>query len=69
MEDFDPNDPNSKYNEKHYLDGLNNLSIDMQMSNQPINFWGATMAKNIIEELNHRTMVRNRVKQLAKKKF
>ena len=37
--EFNPYDPNSKYNEEDYLTGLDHLEIDMQMSNIPIKLW------------------------------
>jgi hypothetical protein len=67
--DFDPFDPDSKYNEIHYLSGLNSLTIDMQMKNMPLKVWAGKTASQILDELRHRTLVRSRVKQLMRLKY
>ena len=67
--DFDPFDPLSKYNEQHYLSGLENLKIDMQMSSIQIKTWATLEAKQILKELEERTIVRDRAFQLIEKKF
>lgn len=55
---FDPHNPNSKYNEEDYLGGLDQLDVDMQMSNIPIKLWTTKMAKEIHTELGKRTIIR-----------
>lgn len=67
--DFDPHDPNSKYNEEDYLGGLDELDVDMQMSNRPIKSWTTDTAKEIYAELTKRSAIRQRAKQLMEEKF
>jgi hypothetical protein len=45
------------------------MKIDMQMSNIPIKTWATQQAKTLLKELEQRTMVRVRVKQLMANKF
>ena len=67
--EFNPYDPNSKYNEEDHLTGLDHLEIDMQMSNIPIKLWTQKIAEEIYQELIFRTKVRNKAKSLLEKKF
>lgn len=67
--DFDPHDPNSKYNEEDYLGGLDQLDVDMQMSNILIKSWTTDTAKEIYTELTKRSAIRQRAKQLMEEKF
>ena len=66
---FNPYNPNSKYNEAYYLDGLDNLEVDMQMKNIPIKLWTQRVAEEIYGELNNRTKIRTKAKLLMEKKF
>lgn len=67
--DFDPYDPNSKYNEENYLIGLDDIQIDMRMSAVPIKLWTSQVAKEIYSELTRRTNIRNKAKSLMDQKF
>jgi len=68
-QDFDPFDPHQKYNETHYLTGLEHMTVDMQMSNQTIRMWATSTAKQLLSELNERTIVRNKAKALMVQNF
>lgn len=67
--DFDPHNPNSKYNEADYLGGLEQLDVDMQMSNISIKLWTTKIAKEMYEELTKRSEIRQKAKQLMEEKF
>ena len=45
------------------------MTVDMQMSNVPLKAWAGKTATEIFSELKHRTLVRNRVKQLTSQKY
>ena len=66
---FNPYNPNSKYNEEYYLDGLDHLEVDMQMKNIPIKLWTQRVAEEIYGELTKRTKIRTKAKLLMEKKF
>ena len=36
---FNPHNPNQKYNEENYMNILDNLSVEMDMKNVPIKLW------------------------------
>ena len=67
--DFDPFDPYCKYNQKHYMDKMDNLDLNMQVSKIPIKLWTTQTADEVYEELNQRAEIRRLARELKDIKY
>ena len=57
---FDAFDPNIKYNEEFYLEGIDHLDIDLQRLNTSIDIWTTHSAEKMHDELEARTRMRKK---------
>lgn len=51
------------------MQGLENLDLNMQISEMPIAIWCTNSAHEVYSELQQRTNIRNKAKELMEKKF
>lgn len=67
--DIDNYDPDVDDNKEHYLQGLENLDLNMQISEMPIAIWCTNSAHEVYNELSARSTIRGRANELREKKF
>ena len=67
--DIDNNDFDIDDSKEHYLQGLENLDLNMQISEMPIAIWCTNSAHEVFNELHQRSAIRNRANELREKKF